>query len=358
MIPVHTVMMFHDISWFGVTTRADLRKGGASDWQIRQMLRDGLVDGTVRRLARGQWATSRALFDPAGDFPWRVDLAARIARCESQGVASHRSAARLHGLEGRWGDAFDVHVAVNGRRETPGTFRTRPIPLADIVLLHEIRCTSLVRTLVELGRVVDADSVELALEGALRGEDPRRPDVWNEGLLQELLRFPTSPRVLGHARLKAILRGRPNGARPTGSGAETRFLQALRSVGLDRMVERQASVTVINHPTGHHISAFPDFLFPSFGLVVEIDGVSEHSGFDRRTRDDHRENRLSSALRVLRFTGVDVFRRPSEIAREVAREVGSLRGTELRPGVAHRESAPWTHQYTVLKPGRDGRAER
>jgi very-short-patch-repair endonuclease len=193
--------------------------------------------------------------------------------------------------------------------------------------------------------------VELALESALRGVDPRQPDVWNTELLSVVAEFPDRPRVLGHATLKAVLRRRPQDARPTGSAAETKLVQALRVHGLDLEVVRQADVTVIDVLTGARLSIFPDFLFPDIGLAIEVDGVAVHSGFDRRLRDDRRENRMGAALRVLRFTGVDVNRRSAEIAAEIAVEVAAQRRRmHERRWVVHEQRGLWTHRYTIPEP--------
>jgi very-short-patch-repair endonuclease len=332
---VHTFMMSHD-----VLTRKALKATGLSDWQVHQFLHTG----SLAQASFGRWIEVSS----DDDENWRRKLRANLDRCEAQAIASHRSAARLHKLDGSWGDAIHAHVSTNGVRRQAGFFRSQPLPDNEIVTTDGIRCTSLVRTLVDLGRVADADAVEIALESALRG-DPKTPNVWKVHLLRTLTEYATTPRVLGHATLRLVLRRRPFNARPTGSGAETILFLAFRRHGIDVHVERQPTVTVINLVTGVRITIYPDLFFPGLGLVIEVDGVGEHSGYDRRLRDDARENKLSGGLRVIRYTGQDIWKRADEIAREVAAEIKLEQRRGLRSDVKWEHLGEWRHRYTIGK---------
>jgi very-short-patch-repair endonuclease len=321
-----------------VLTRKLLHEHGLSDWQVDRYLR---LPG-IAKVGPGLWV----LESLDAEEHWRATLAANTTRSVSGGVASHRSAAKLHRFDGNWAYPTDMLVPLNSVRQ-PGVFRTKTLLQHDLTSIDGVSCTSIARTLIDLGRLVDADAVEMALESALRGADHRQPEVWNSDLLQDLDQRAVTPRILGHAVLRQVLRCRPSEARPTGSGAETRLLQALRRRGLDREIERQPCVTLIDHTTGARLTAFPDFLFASCGLAVEVDGVSEHSGFDRRTRDDHRENRLSSGLRVLRFTGTEIWRRANQIAEEIDIEYRGAIARGQRSDTTWANPSLWTHVYEV-----------
>jgi hypothetical protein len=280
------------------------------------------------------------------DELWRRKLAAFLSRDRIGALASHRSAARLHRLDGNWGDPFDALVHQHSFRH-PTAFRTKGVPNEHLTAVRGIRCTTILRTLVELGRVIGLDELELALESALRGPDPKRPAEWNEQLLADLTAFKMPVRVLGATRLRSVLARRPHGVRPTGSGGETRLVQAIRSFGLDQEMERQPTVTIIDHVTGSRMTIYPDGFFPAVALAVETDGIAQHSGLSRRNRDDKRENRATSALRMLRFTGERIYREPWQVGREVSVELQAARIRGLPGNVAWTQIGANHHRYEV-----------
>lgn len=107
---------------------------------------------------------------------WARSVMTVVLAAGSHGVASHRTAARLHGLDG-----FDsprnaaVEVSVSRAfRLDPAvsavTHHVTPLDAIDITTIDGIRCTSLYRTLADLGSVVhDPKQVRRALTSARRG---------------------------------------------------------------------------------------------------------------------------------------------------------------------------------------------
>ncbi len=320
-----------------ILTRTALARLGLSQWQIERALRSGEIE---RR------ATGKFVFAGIEESEkWSQDLAVLLHRCGAGAAVSHRSAARLHRLDGEWNDHLDVSIDAKGGVKSPSVIRTRTLPATQIVSIDGFRTTTVERTLVDLGRFITANELELALESALRG-DPRDPHAWNRDRLEVLEKWAQTPRVIGHVVLRQVLRRRMNGAVPTASGAETLLLQVLRLIGLDHEVLRQPLVDVFA-ADGRKISSYPDFLFWQIGLAIEVDGKAWHTGERNVARDNRRENVLGAGLRILRYTGADIRRDPAAIAKEIAIEHASMTRRGLPASVTVQQIGPLRFRYTV-----------
>lgn len=83
-------------------------------------------------------------------------------------LASHRCAARLLGFEGVAFDGVEVYAPnIKGDKRTI-VHRTTRLPDCDRAQVVGIPVTNASRTLLDLGAVVDEETVEIALEYALR----------------------------------------------------------------------------------------------------------------------------------------------------------------------------------------------
>ncbi|WP_251020380.1 endonuclease domain-containing protein [Streptomyces sp. ISL-98] len=70
-----------------------------------------------------------------------------------------------------------------------------------------------------------------------------------------------------------------------------------------------------------------DFLFRAEGLAVEIEGYTYHGTRAAHQRDVARFNELAGCepiRRILRFTAVDVYRRPASMIAEIHKALASL----------------------------------
>jgi very-short-patch-repair endonuclease len=328
---------------------------------LEEAIRSGMSRSRVYRLLeKGEWVRLRQgvfLTDPSIDpqARWRSELFATLRACGDGALVSHRSAAILHRLEGVQGRPIDVTVARNVTRRPPDVRRTmRPDPKP--VLLDGLPTTSLARTILDLGTAVPGDVVEQALESALRGPDPLRPDVWNEALFHELQRARIVPK---HTRativLAAVLGRRQASDRPTGSFPETLLVQALRARGL--VAVRQASVRIVDADGNKLDRFFPDLSFPELGLLVEVDGASVHANSVALARDLQRQNKLARGFRMLRFPAAEVMRSPGMVADgivKVAREM-KPRGSRWTEAGA---SISYTRNEFVLRDATRGRRRR
>jgi very-short-patch-repair endonuclease len=230
---------------------------------------------------------------------WEHDLYAALFSCSPQvrrrAVAFRRTAAALWMLDGVNPGVVEL-VATAGRARSPAFKRARPLDETEVRSLEGLRVTSVARTVLDLGHVVDENVMERAVESALR---KRYVSVSELKAAVDPLPFEG-----GTSALRALLARRPATTPPTGSDAETQFLQLARRSGLPEP-QRQFSVPSYEG----HFSI--DFAWPGRRLAVEIDGAGVHASREALNRDLRRQNRILLSLApagwmLLRFTWDDV----------------------------------------------------
>ncbi len=176
-------------SQHGVVTRSQAAAHNITQTNIRTELGHGRLIEPVRGV----------LCDPLAPRSWRQSI--MIAVLATGGVASGLTAAALHGLEGLEAtNVIEVTVSRGGRRAVPGVVvRSTSLPPAhQVTTVDHIPTFSLARTLAELGRDVDDDGVERALDALLRSGVSLR---WITATLDEIGR----PGASGTAALARVL---------------------------------------------------------------------------------------------------------------------------------------------------------
>ncbi|MGD9988469.1 hypothetical protein [Pseudonocardia sp.] len=152
---------------YGLATRAELVGAGFTDGELRRRRRDG----RLHRVARGSYA--------AGDDPRVVDAAARhrlrvraaLRRAAPGAVASHASAALLHGLP-TWGLPTSlVHLTRDrpggGRRERLRHVHAAPLRPDEVTEVDGVAVTTVARTVVDLARTLAFEAAVVAADAAL-----------------------------------------------------------------------------------------------------------------------------------------------------------------------------------------------
>lgn len=279
------------------------------------------------RVHRGRYLPTTGASD---DEHWRHRLAAHLDRGGPKSVISHRAAARLHALEGFPARAEDISVPPTcGWKQSPA-IRSNSLPDQEAVTVDGLRVTSVGRTLIDVGRFVVPDVLELAVEHALRGRNRRRPEEWNRALLTMLFATMELRRVPRSLRIVLDRRGMQN---PTGSYAETLLAQGFRRTHVDGLF-RQARIDVSG--VAKKWRFYPDFADLRRGLLIEVDGRAGHEGDDNVDRDDRRQNLLGEGFRILRFHARTVIANPDAVAMTVASVRASL---PVRPAVFHSPGA-------------------
>jgi very-short-patch-repair endonuclease len=272
----------------GLVTRRQLLDAGLSSAAIGRRLRRAWL----RRLYRGVY-----LVGPM-TVPHAAELAAVLA-CGPDSLLSHLSA----GVE--WG--FRDPPSPATRTSRPGT--QSPPPLVDVTVvganrgrqrgirIHRVKrlaaderafrngipITSPARTLIDLAGVVGSAELEAAVARAEREGVVKRAEF--SALMRRHRRRPGIP------ALRAVLEA-SGGPAFTRSEAETRFLALIRQAGLP---DPQTNVKVDRYEI--------DFLWPSAGLAVEVDGFQYHSSRPRFEGDRRRDSwLLASGIKVIRLS--------------------------------------------------------
>lgn len=260
----------------GVVTRAQAIGAGLTPRMIAGRLRSG----RLRSVHRGVYRIGPL-------SPPRSREMSAVLACGPGAVVSHRSAAWLWDLVSPPAATWPVDVTVPGRDRSrrPGirAHRVAALGAADTAMVEGIPVTAPVRTVVDLARVVVSGELERAVARA------ERQGLVTRGELSALIvRYRGRP---GLPRLRAVVEG-AGGPALTRSEAESLFLRLVRKVGLPAP---EVNVTV----QGYEL----DFLWPSAGIAVEVDGFAFHSSRPVFESDRRRDLRLAAAgIQVIRVT--------------------------------------------------------
>jgi very-short-patch-repair endonuclease len=274
----------------GIVSRRQLLDAGFSAKEIT----DRLARGALHSLHRGVYAVGHPVLTAQGSW-----LAAVLAY-GPDAVLSHRSAAALWDLRPTAQTAIDV-IAPRGRHRRRGInlHLTRCLVPEQRTESKGIPCTTVARTLVDLGSVGDDTGVERA---------------WRRAEMLGLLDVGAVHDALGtgHGRRGAsVVRGLldEQGADAiTRSELEERFLVLCRDAGLPR-----PAVNTRLEANGATYEV--DFLWRTQRLVAETDGWGPHRTRDAFESDRRRDAALLVAgLRVVRFTWRKVTVEPDSVA--------------------------------------------
>ncbi len=225
-------------------------------------------------------------------------------------AASHRSAARLHGLDGfeqerlielsvdsahRWrfgGDVVAHHVAALGR--------------ADVTEIDGIAVTTLARTLCDLGSVCRPDLVAQALTSARRNGCSLR---WLRSVAERLHR----PGQSGTGRLMRLLDAIPTEGRVSESWFEELLARCLDD---PRIGELTAQHVVVDADGG--FVARVDLAVPYVKLAIEAHSKRHHFGPQAEAADADRDLRLAACGWEVVYLGWHATKSPAEVVDLVA----------------------------------------
>jgi hypothetical protein len=253
-------------------------------------------DGRLYRVHRCVYAVGRP------DLTQHGHWMAAVLAYGPHAVLSHRSAAALHGIRQDNRAKIDVSVPRRSARSRPTIEVHTSVTLeaADITTVERIPCTTVARTLVDLGDVVPRRAVERAVDRAevLRVFDGR-------AVHKALAR--AGPRR-GAGTLRAVLEDYEQPTL-TEKELEERFLALCRQASLPS----PAVNAWITLPDGVAYKA--DFLWRDHKLIAETDGRDVHTTRKAFEHDRRRDQRLTLAgYTVVRFTWRQVANEPQRVA--------------------------------------------
>jgi hypothetical protein len=285
----------------GVISVKQLRDNGISPRQIRT------------RMARGEWArvVHGVYRIGASQATWEAQLQAHLLAAGSDAVASHRTAAVLHGLEGFHRATPEISIPRHRSYRHPAVkvHRSNDLHLVSFETRDGLQVTSPVRTLLDLAGVVPPSKVHRALEDALR-----RDLVSWTGVTRCLVAHARHGRP-GIAPLRSIVDKHRDEVVATESGFEFLVSCLLQEAGLPPPVPQ--------HPVELAGRAFRvDLAYPADKLAIELDG-SVHREKPTFETDRPRQNALILAgWTVLRYTWGFYVRRSSTLVSEVRAAIG------------------------------------
>jgi putative AbiEi antitoxin of type IV toxin-antitoxin system/uncharacterized protein DUF559 len=276
----------------GLVTLDQLRLAGLS----RSAVSRRAAVGRLHRVHRGVYAVGRAALDQRGRW-----MAAVLA-CGTGAVLSHRSAAALWGLRRDERSRTDVCVRDSGARSRPGidVHVSSTLTDDDITTVDGIPCTTVARTLVDLGDVVPERGVEQAVDQA----EVQR--LFDGRAVKEAL-GRAGPRR-GAGVLRKVLEGYEEPTL-TNQALEERFLALCRTASLPSPV-----VNAWIMPADG-VTYQADFLWRQQRLIAETDGRDVHTTRKAFEHDRLRDQHLTLAgYTVVRFTWRQVQREPRRVA--------------------------------------------
>lgn len=271
----------------------------ASDKKGRDALRTMERRGRARKADKGVWLDG-------GEAASDTD-AARAAVVASGGIGAGALVAVLFGLDAvTLADGPAIYLDPTSSARRPGAVR-RHVGESEIITRYGIRCTTVLRALLDLAAFLDDDRWEQALESALRTRLVRVEDV--AAGAADLRRRRRS----GGARIERVLARRGPGVPPTGSILETLMVQLIRLVAGLPPPTRQLR---IENRFGEFVARV-DLCWPALGLFIELDGQG-HKG--QPVYDASRQTAVTAATGWLcgRFTWHEVVRTPRTAARRLA----------------------------------------
>lgn len=189
-------------------SRAQLTRAGISERQLR----DGVSAGLLRRVHRGSYVADadwRELW-PEGRHLLRA-LAVAAASPGQSPVFTHESAAAIWGLPLWRRSPSVVHTLIEGRRHTRtvvGVARhAMHVEPEHLVEVGGLRCTSLLRTVLDLARTLPLTTAVAAADAALRAVAVRdhRQDAETVALWRDELSALARPGLRGVRQARHVI---------------------------------------------------------------------------------------------------------------------------------------------------------
>jgi hypothetical protein len=286
-------VMEHD----GLIMRERALNQGVDPDQIMKALRTG----RIRRV-------QRCVYVRRGPEPTPLALAraAVVSSGVADAVASHQTAARVHGIVVPDGKSPEhVTVARNERRIRRRELicHGRALAQGDVGLCDGVPVTTAVRSLLDMSAEVPRLNAVWAIDDAVRREIVSRHQI--------AMALSTRPGGRGDGVIKLRVAESDGIAE---SILETAGRLALKDAGV-RLPAAQHEVF-----DGGELVARLDAAYPDCQLGIEFDGVAVHGALRALCRDRQRQNRLLHVgWTLLRFTWWDVVHDPAGFVATVRR---------------------------------------
>jgi very-short-patch-repair endonuclease len=245
------------------------------------------------------------------DQQWVECLRAAVLAGGPGSLVSHRAALVLWRLDGLSSAPVEMTVPYSNRPIPSGVIVHRTRRPMDRVVVEGLPVVSVERTLLDVASMLSPIVLGKAVESSIR---LRLTNV--DSILEEIA-LKGGRGVRGTKRLKQVMADRHQDT-ATDSGAESELIFHLRRRGVP---EPEIQVP-LQSPSGRRIR--PDFLWPTLGKAVEVDGLDAHSSADALDSDLARQNiLLEMGIELRRFSARQVRRNPGQVVEEIRRFLAS-----------------------------------
>jgi Transcriptional regulator, AbiEi antitoxin/Protein of unknown function (DUF559) len=265
-------------------------------------VRSRVEAGRLQRIHQGVYAVGHKQLTLKG---WWM---AAVLACGDGAALSYRSGAHLHDLRRTGRSKIDV-TSPKGRSRRAIQVHRGALAPEDVTVVEGIPVTSVARTLLDLGDILDARNLRRAVEQA------DRRDILDVTELRHTLDRAAGRR--GTGVLADILATYEHDATLTRTELERLFLDICREANIPAPLVNQ---TV----DGDEV----DFHWPEYRLIVETDGHDTHhtrEAFERDRLSDQRH--AATGWLTIRFTYRQITDRPHEVAATLRAVLDDRRST-------------------------------
>ena len=301
----------------GVVTRAEAAALDIGPRHLRRLLAAGLL--------REPTAGILVVCGAPDSFHQRAMVASMLVR--GRGAVAGEAAGALHAFD-RIDSPARIEVLVrNGVRlgrvpEYVGVRQTRaPLGRADLIMVDEIECTTVARTLVDLAARHDGRWVEEVIDALERSGCSL---AWLR-VTAERLAAPgrPGPRLV----LDDLDRRSERRSRVRGSWFQKLVLECLASPVIPELVEEYE----VRDERGRFVARV-DLAVPCLRLAIEAHSRAFHTGATREAFDEQRDNELATIGWDVRYVGYTHATRTPAAVRTTIEQIVVRRATDL--GVA------------------------
>jgi hypothetical protein len=286
-------------------TTARLEAAGFSEARIRRLVQQGVL----LRVGRGVYARAALVGeitrDPVGEQVLRTASALAVAK-PGAAVASHHSAATIHGLDllGRQppGTTLTHRPGAGSGTRRPGVqVHVAALPSGHVTVRSGVRVTSVARTVVDLARTSSFRAGVVVADSALRGKQVSKDEL--RAVVADCARWPG-------IRQASLVVEFSDGL--SESALESISRVAFRDHGIPAP-ELQVPVGGDNGVVGR-----ADFLWRQYGTIGEADGAIKYANTDRAISQLRRDAALRAAgFQVVHFTWQEIVKTPGQVAASI-----------------------------------------
>jgi very-short-patch-repair endonuclease len=287
-----------------IWTTAEWRANGVTVAQMRTLVRSG----DLVRVRYGVYATKRAVISAEGSQrrAHTFQVAAVVAAVGRDTVASHQSAAAIHGLDllnqpEQLVTLTRSPLRPSNRPQSDGIlFHMAELSAEHVTKLFGIRVTTAARTVVDLARTSPFKAAVVTADSALRADKTTKAELAD--VCEACKQWP------GVTRAREVVEFSDGRAE---SALESCARVAFRQQGLE---PPELQATIHGDAFGYRV----DFYWPAYRTIVEADGLAKYADRKDLLAQFRRDRLLRDAgYKVVHFTWRELFETPDTVVARV-----------------------------------------